>query len=399
MEQVEKVLDLKAVEAQMMSTHSALESFIKKAEGEQAVARTSSAETKAAIDKLSEKAIQLGDKIADLEQKSVQHFEAAEEVKSAGQLLTETDDFKAFVQRGRGSAQIEIKTAIVNATPSMSAPLVVGHRLNTVVKEPDRALRVRDVLPVGQTDSNIVFYPKENTFTNNAAVVVGGSPTVSAENVTKPESALTFTSGSAEVKTIAHFIPVSKQALSDSAFLRSYIDTRLFYGLKLKEDTELLTGAGTLGTITGLYTARTAYTSSSPITYSTKLDVLRNAKAQAHVANYEPDVVFLNPADWAAIELAKETGGLYIFSHPQGVIDQRIWGMRVVVTNSMTAGTFLVAASASAQIWDRESATVAISYEDSTNFQKNMATILCEERLAFTIYNAGGLIGGSFTVS
>lgn len=398
-DQVQDVLDLKAVEAKLESNHTALEAFIEKSNGEIAENGKVSVETKAAMDKLAETVVTLGDQVQSMEQSQVKHFEGAPEVKTPGEMLVEGDEFKAFVAGG-GFGRVEVKTAIVNAVPSLTQPLTAGHRLDTVVKAPDRALRIRDILPSGQTDSNIVWFPKENAFTNNAAVQVGtASPIIVAENIALGESAITFTSDSEEVKTIGHFIPVSKQSLSDSNFLKSYVDSRLLYGLSYKVDTELLVGSGLVGTITGIYTGRTAYTMDSPLSYTTKLDVLRDAKAQAHATNYEPDFVVLNPQDWADIELTKETAGMYVFSNPASMIAQTIWGMRVVLSNSMTAGTFLVGASDAAQVWNREAASVSISYEDSTNFQKEMATLKAVERLALTIYNAGGFIGGTFTVT
>jgi len=400
MDTVEDVLELKAVEAQMLKTHEALEGFIEKSNAETEEAGKASVETKAAIDQLAEKSIDVADRLVELERSQADHFEGIDVEKTAGELLIESDEFKSFINRGvRGSAQIEYKTAIVNAVPSLTQPLTAGHRLDTVIKEPNRALRIRDLLPSGVTDSNIVWFPKEDTFTNAAAVVVSGSPSIVAENVTKPEAALTFTSDSEEVKTIAHWIPISKQALDDSNFLRSYADSRMMYGLALKVDTELLVGTGLAGTIEGIYTGRTAYAMNSPLDYATKLDVIRDAKGQLEITNYSGDFVVLNPADWADIELAKETAGMYIFSHPGGTIPQTIWGMNVVLSNSMAAGTFLVGATMGAQVWNRQTASLAISYEDSTNFVKNMATLLAEERLALTIYNAKAFVGGSFTVT
>jgi len=220
-----------------------------------------------------------------------------------------------------------------------------------------------------------------------------------AENVSLAESALTFTSDSEQVKTIGHFIPVSLNALADSSFLSGYVNSRMMYGLAYKVDTELLTGSGLIGTIEGIYTGRTAYTVDSPATPTDKIGILRDAKAQAQITNYEPDFVVLNPADWALIEMTRETGGMYVFSHPQNVIEPRIWGMRVVLSNSMAAGTFLVGASNVAQVWNRNQASVSIAYENGTDFVKEMATLKASERLALTIYNKGGLIGGSFTVT
>jgi len=405
MNQVEDVLELKAVEAQMEKTHAALEGFIEKSNKEREESGRVSVETKAAIDKLAEKATAIGDRIEALEQSQAQHFDAGVEEKSLGEQFVESDQYRAFVSNVSGGqtgfrATMDIKTAIVNAVPSLTQPLTAGHRLPYPVKAPDRALRIRDILPAGQTDSNIVWFPKENTFTNNAAVQVGtDSPIIIAENVALAESALTFTSDSEEVKTIGHWIPVSLNALADSSFLAGYVNSRMMYGLAYKVDTELLVGSGLIGTIEGIYTGRTAYTVDSPATPTDKIGILRDAKGQAQITNYDPDFVVLNPADWALIEMTRETGGMYVFSNPQDVIAPRIWGMRVVLSNSMTAGTFLVGCSNCAQVWNRRQASVSIAYENGTDFVEEMATLKASERLALTIYNAGGLIGGSFDVT
>lgn len=399
MDQVQDVLDLKAVEAQLETNHTTLEAFIEKSNEEIKAVGTVSTETKSALDALAETVVTLGDEVAAQTQAQVKHFEGAPEVKSPGELLVECDEYKAFSANG-GYGRAEIKTAIVNAVPSLTQPMTAGHRLDTVVHAPDRALRIRDLLLSGTTDSNIVWFPKENTWTSAAAVQVGtASPIIVAENVALGEAALTFTSDSEEVKTIGHFIPVSKQALADSNFLKSYTDQRLLYGLALKVDSELLVGTGTVGTIEGIYTGRTAYTMDSPLSYTTKLDVIRDAKAQLETTNYQASFCVLNPADWAAIELTKETAGMYVFSNPGSMIPQTIWGMRVVLSNTMVEGTFMVGSSDAAQVWTRETASVSISYEDSTNFQKEMATLKAVERLALTIYNSGGYVGGLFAVT
>ena len=401
MEHVQQVLDVKAVEAQMLATHNALESFIAKSSAEIKEAGSASAETKASIDKLAEKAIEIGDRLAELEQKQAARFDHGEAHKSAGEQVVESDEFRTMMHLKRGGARVEVKAAIVNATPSMSQPLVAGDRLSTVWHEPNRALRIRDVLPAGRTTSNIVFFPKENVFTNTAAVVrnTGVSPIVAAENITKPESSLTFTSDSENVVTIAHFIPVSKQALDDSDFLASYINSRLMYGLKLTEEAQLLNGTGVTGYVSGINNNATAYSQGdSPESYNQSIEYLRDAKRQAEAANHMPTVVILNPKDWSDIELLREATdtarGQFIVGNPLASLNRSLWGMSVVVSNSQTAGTFTVFDPNTFQIFDREDASVEISYEDSTNFQKNMATIRAEERLAFVCYSTLGTIKG-----
>ena len=63
----------------------------------------------------------------------------------------------------------------------------------------------------------------------------------------------------APVRTVAHWIPASKQALDDAPALQSQIDSSLRYGLALAEETELLFGDGTGEHLFGLVPQATAF--------------------------------------------------------------------------------------------------------------------------------------------
>lgn len=393
------ITELKAIEAQLLKSHEALEGFITKSNKEMADLGTVSQETKSAINNVSADCIKLADRVAAMEQKLTSGGGEGDRELSIGEQFTKSDGFKALAEGRQSRARLNIKTAIINQQPvNTSQPLVQGDRLQGIVALPNRILHMRDLLPVGRTNSNLIEFAKENVFTNNAGPTISGSPE-QVENVTKPESAITFTLATEPVRTLAHFIPASTQVLSDSPMLESYINGRLMYGLKLKEDTQILTGTGINGQLQGLYTNRTAYSVSSPMIATTKLDVLRDAVKQAQVSEYMPTAIILNPIEWYKLETAKDSQGRYLFANPQAQSQPMLWGLPVVVTNSLTANTFLVGAfDMAAQIWDRQDAVVEMSLEDSTNFQKNMVTIRCEERLAVTIYRASALIGGAFPV-
>lgn len=160
MDQVQDLIDLKAAEKRMMDSHEALEGFIEKSNGELAEVGKISTETKNAVDALAEKTTKLGDRVHELEQAQHDHFEGAAEVKSAGEALVDSDQYKKMaanvMSAPMGQASVEVKTAIVNAVPSLTQPMTAGHRLPYPVKEPDRALRIRDLFLQGVTDSNIV---------------------------------------------------------------------------------------------------------------------------------------------------------------------------------------------------------------------------------------------------
>lgn len=386
--------ELKALadaQTELRSATKDLRSWMEKADGEIESAKKVDGETRSAIEKLSERAAELTERCMTLEQRMTAPREESRQL-SIGEQFTKQDGFDRWQQSRAGSFRMEFKTAIVNAT-GQNQPLVPSHRLAGIDTAPNRLLTIRDILPVGRTSSNLVEYTKENVFTNSAGPQYG-SPAY--ENVAKPESAITFTLATTAVTTLAHFIPVSKQVLADSPMLQSYINGRLMYGLKLEEEDQLLNGDGTSGNLSGLLDSGNYTAYSRGVTGDTEIDTLRRAITQAQLANYPVDAFVLNPADWESIEIAKGTDNHYVWSHPAAMAGPQLWGRRVVVSNSITAGTFLCGAfSMGAQIWDREDASVQVSYEHSENFTKNMATILAEERLALAVYRAAAFISGS----
>ena len=287
---------------------------------------------------------------------------------------------------------MEVKTAIINATGA-SQPLVPADRLAGFQTTPNRMLTIRDILPASATNSNLIEFVRENVFTNNAGPQVGGSPEA-FENVTKPESAITFTLASEAVTTLAHFIPASKQVIEDSVSLQSFINGRLMYGLKLKEETQLLLGSGANGELNGIHTQATAYTVQSP-QLTNEIDIIREMIKQAHVSEYMPDAVIMNPQDWYDIDVRKvgSSDDRYVVGNPREMGAPRLWGLPVVVTNSLTSGQAIVGNFAlGAEIKDRTQASVELSLEDSTNFQKNMVTIRAEERIALCVYRTEAFI-------
>jgi HK97 family phage major capsid protein len=260
-------------------------------------------------------------------------------------------------------------------------------------------LTLRDILPSMPTNSNLVEFTRENAYTNNAGPQRDtASPLAAIENVTKPESAITYTLATVPVVTLAHFIPISKQLMNDSPMLAAYIGGRLMYGLKLKEETSLLLGTGTGGEISGLQVGTTAYTVESP-QLTNEIDIIRDAITQAQVAEYSPNFIVLNPADWDSIQRRK-TGisgdQTYVYGNPhESWAASSVWGLTPIVTNSQTAGKFLLGDTNACMVFDREQASVEASWEDSVNFQKNMVTIRAEERLALAKFRLEAFIYGS----
>ena len=350
----------------------------------------------AAQDKLTERLESLETKSTDIEQRMASRRGGGGDggVKSLGQMVGASDDLKNFVavSGAKGSVRVVVKNAITSATGSAGA-LIVPERDNEIVGIPKRQMTIRQLLSVGPTTSNSVEYARMVTRTNNAAVV--------AETAQKPESNYVWEPDDAPVRTIAHWVPVSRQAMDDIPQLESEIDGELRYGLDLVEEAELLKGDGTGQHLHGLVPQATAYANPGvTVVNPTKIDILRLAILQASLAEYPADGIVLHPTDWADIELTKDGENRYIFANVIQLAGPQLWGRPVIGTQAMDLDEFLVGAfRTAAKIWDRMDIEVLISSEDRDNFIKNMLTVRAEKRLALAVKRPGALVTGDFTTA
>lgn len=330
-------------------------------------------------------------RLDEMEQKMSRRGDAADMPRTAGERFVEDEAFKAFVgqNRPRGRVIVDVKdiTSLSTDAAGSAGALIQSDRRGLQVEIPQRRLTVRSLLLPGNTASSSIEYEQEKLFTNNAAMV--------AEGDLKPQSELQFEDKVANVRTIAHWMRMSVQILADAPGLRSIIDQRLRFGLALAEENQLLNGSGVGQNITGLVTAATAYAAPGGLTATTQVDILRLMILQAALAEYPPNGIVMNPIDWAAIEMAKDSQGRYLIGNPQGTISPTLWGLSVVATQAMGVDKALVGAfNLAAQIFDRQDATIDVSTEDQDNFIRNKVTVRAEERLALAIYRPQAIVYG-----
>lgn len=333
----------------------------------------------------------LNERVAEMEQKAANLGRGGDDaVQSLGERYVSSEEFKSFIgsdPRG-GKASLKVKADITTTGEGAGAvgAAIAPNRLSGIQTRPQRRLVVRSLLASGRTDSPLVEYVSEKGFINNAAIV--------AEGAKKPQSDIEFEDKSVATKVIAHFMKVTKQALSDVSQIRSHIDGRLLYGLQLKEDQQLLAGDGASGSMLGLIPQSTAFAAPLTIDGATRLDALRLAMLQAVLAEYPASGHILHPTDLTAIEMQKDELGRYIIGNPQGSITPTLWGLPVAQTTSMPAGKFMTGAfDLAAQIFDQWDSTIEVGFEND-DFTKNKVTIRAEERLALAVYRKESLIYG-----
>lgn len=310
--------------------------------------------------------------------------------RSLGERFVADAGYRGFIERGGHrvtgnwtSPAVEIVGATLTEDPTSGGALVVPDTRTAVVPLGYPRLVVADLIAPGTTDSNVVQYMREKTFTNAAAPV--------AEGGTKPESTLVFEAATAPVRKIAHWIPVSEEMLEDSAQTRSIIDARLRLGLSLAEEDQLLNGDGIAPNLLGFNNAP-GLAPAVPRGTDTNIDaIFKQITAIATTAFIMPDGITMNPANWGTVQLTKNSQGNYLGSGPWASPQApMLWGLPVAVTPAEPAGEALVGAYRSmSQIFRKGGVRVEASNSHANFFVQNLVAIRAEERLALAIYRTG----------
>jgi HK97 family phage major capsid protein len=332
---------------------------------------------------------ELGKTIAVKEETQAQEA-VAEQSKSIGEQFVESKAYKLAAMQG-GSALKSIDSVEVKATLTEGgggAGLITPQYQPGVLPKLFQRLTIADLLASGTTTSPTVTYMVESVANGSAVSTV-------AEGGEKPEVELAYEQKSVSVKKIAGVLPVTDEMLEDATQLSSYINSRLTLFVKQREETELLSGAGTGTHLKGILPQIPSENKEVANLGYYKADAIFSALTTVRNHFIEPDGIVIHPHDWAVIRLAKDGQKNYIggspFSNTGSNPGESLFGVPVVVTTAMTEGTALVGAfQTCAQIFRRSGLTVETSNSHANFFRENLTAIRAEERLALAVYRPEG---------
>lgn len=229
--------------------------------------------------------------------------------------------------------------------------------------------------------------------------VTGEDFVFTPETNLRPNAHATFDRETANMKVLSHWIPASRQVLRNKSMLRQHIDTRLFEGLSLSEEKQILYGDDSSDQLQGILTHANVqtYNWSSGTTGDTKIDAIRRAMTLAQLAHFPVDGIVLNPQDWEDIELAKGSDGHYLWVTVQQGGQTRLWRAPVVVTTAIEAGDFLIGAfGMGAALWDRQRSGISVAEQHEDYFVKGMVAIMAEQEMTQTLYRPEAFVYGKF---
>jgi HK97 family phage major capsid protein len=293
------------------------------------------------------------------------------------------------------------KDIVTGASDTSGGAFVLPARYPTVTDLiGQRELTVRDLCTNITIQSDTFEFVRVTAKTNNAAAtaeattavdpaISGASPgpyTVAAASGAKPESALTLAVVSTPVQTIAHLMPITRRAAADAPQVRQLVDQFLLEGLREEEEDQILKGDGTAPNLSGILDDAAISTVGSA---GTDIDAVVDAIRTIRADRRRPNAMVVHPNDWysTGFLLAKDSQLRYLLGDPRASIDQlnTLWGLQVVVTESMTENTALVGDFKQCVVADRQQAALYVTDSHKDWFGRNLLAVLAEERLAVGI--------------
>lgn len=303
-------------------------------------------------------------------------------VKSAGDRLA---DFTAH-KSGTTVSVPEFKANTDTQVTTGYSPMLVEVD-KTIVPAYRQRLTIADLLGSGSISGSAIQYFVEGALEGALASVAEGGekPQIHFADPTPVTDSL---------KKLAGWISLSDEMLEDLPFVVSEINGRLLYQLALIEEQQLLNGAGTGSTITGLLNRSGVQTEArgNAASGDTIADTVFRAITKVQTGSgMDADGLVIHPADYQGLRLAKDLngqyygGGFFSGAYGNGSVSEapNLWGVRTVVTPAIAQGTVLVGAfGQGATVYRKGGVRVESTNSDRDDFTHNKVKIRAEERLA-----------------
>lgn len=254
-----------------------------------------------------------------------------------------------------------------------------------------RPLTVRQLLTIFTVDSNAAEYVRE--LSREAAAETVAEATDVPGSGLKPEGGVVFQTVTSLVRTFAEWVAVAQNALKDATQLESYINGMLTYDIGLALENQVIAGDGVGTNFLGILNTPGIQTLAAPVAPAQALDNLRKARTLVKLnGRTDANAILLNPADAQGIELLKDDELRYLAGAPFETAGNRVlWGLPVVESDVMPAGTGLVGDFSKAILFDREQTTLAIGTAND-DFVRNIVRIRGEARAAFGVIRPSAFV-------
>ncbi|WNT44400.1 major capsid protein [Microbacterium phage Nicky22] len=301
-----------------------------------------------------------------------------------------------FVKSGAQAAFLKGQGQRTASAPEFKAAtdtnLVAGNgqvQYGGVYETPLRRLTIASLLGSGTMNNTSLTYWVQGA--------VEGAPTAVAEDGQKPQIHFNFSPVTEALSKIAVITKVSDEAMADTDYLVSVINSQLVGRLMVVEEDQILNGNGTAPNLRGILnrTGLQTYATTASYTPNKGFDAIFHAITMVATGSAQEtaDGIVINPADYETLRLSKDGNDNYRGGGPFAGGNPGLWGVRTVVTPAIAAGTVLVGAfGTAAQLFRKGGIQVDSTNSDSTDFQFNRVALRAEERILLAVYRPAAFV-------
>jgi HK97 family phage major capsid protein len=190
------------------------------------------------------------------------------------------------------------------------------------------------------------------------------------------------------VRKIAVLTRITDETFADYPQVRSYINDRLPFMVRQREELQLINGDGIAPNLLGVLNVSGILTQAKGA--DTNVDAIyKGITAVRTQGFFEPDGIVIDPTNWTPIRLLKTTTGEYVWGAPSVMGPETIFGKRVVVTTNMVDNTALVGAfRIGGTVFYRQGLRIEATNSNEDDFRKNLILLRAEQREALVIWRA-----------
>lgn len=271
--------------------------------------------------------------------------------------------------------EVEIKadpTTITSAAMHAAAPHnTLTTQIAGVAAPPREVISLLSLLSKGSTNSKFIRWINRSAPNGGAAAT--------AEGALKPAVDFTLSEETSVAKKIAAFMSITEEALEDEAYMQTLINDALQEVSEKATNDEILNGDGTGEHLTGILAGAPAYAGTSldgTVVNAGVADAIYALALQVRLAFANPDIVLINPADLAAIDLEKNVNGTRQGAEARAILAS----LRFVPTVLMPAGEIAVLDSSKFKVHPYKGYTVRWGWIND-DFRRNALSVVAELRL------------------
>jgi len=240
-----------------------------------------------------------------------------------------------------------------------------------------------DYVDKGRTDSPLVAWVNEYNKQGDAAFT--------SEGAAAPLASFELQVESTPTQEIIVKEKVSRKMLKSIPFMADTIEKTMMLNFYLTLNSQLLSGNGVAPNINGITKYAPAFTTTAlngSTDFANIFDAIDAAKHQilTYSDQAAPNVIFMNPLDHYSMIHAKTSTANYIDAIQEVADKGTLWGMKVVESNNIPAGYFLVGdfTKFMVKIWEDMKIEYVWENDDAT---KRLVTVILYMDVASYVSN------------